>query len=136
MFSWFCVLFLVFLHQTNTMNAQEIIYVCIPYTWNPEESFKIANKVSAKLISDGHVVLSPISHSHPISKYMHPKLQFDQKTWMKQDIPLLLKCTKIYVVLIQKHGGIELVKNSKGCTCELEEANKNNIPIIYYEYNG
>ena len=42
------------------------IYLAIPYTGIEEESFNIANKVAARLIEDGHIVVSPISHSHSI----------------------------------------------------------------------
>jgi hypothetical protein len=44
------------------------IFLSINYTGMEEKSFRIANKYAAKLISEGHIVFSPISHSHPIAK--------------------------------------------------------------------
>lgn len=114
------------------MNSK-IIYLCIPYSWNPEESFRIANIVSAQLMLKGNIVFSPISHSHPISLEMDPNLQLDHDFWMKQDIALLNKCNEICVVLINENG-MNLVTKSRGCNVEIEFCKKNNIPINYLKY--
>lgn len=115
------------------MNNKEIVYLAIPYTWNPDESFKIANKVSAELMNLGYVVFSPISHSHPISDYLDPKLKTNQEFWMNQDIPILKLCNKIIFVVIGDDG-IDLIDKSEGCQSEKEEALKFNIPIEFWKY--
>jgi len=111
----------------------KIIYLCIPYSWHPERSFKIANRVASELMLKGNIVFSPISHSHPISEYMHDRLQTDHDFWMKQDSELLKRCNEVIVVIIGE-SGMELIKNSKGCQSELRIAEENNIPVKYLKY--
>jgi len=111
----------------------KIIYLAIPYTWNAELSFKIANEVAAQKMKEGHTVFSPISHSHPISKNMTKKEQFDQELWMRQDLPMLRKCDELLLVSIGKHGD-HLISTSKGCQRELSEAKIANIPISHHLY--
>lgn len=111
----------------------EIIYLSVPYTFNPTKSFKIANEVSAKLMNEGKVVLSPISHSHPIADYLNPKLRCDHNFWMNQDIPLLEACSILYLVVIGKDGD-NLINNSRGCQAEIKKAKEMNININYYQY--
>ena len=62
------------------------IYLACPYS-HPDKAvrehrFHIANKAAAKLIGRGHIVFSPISHSHPIANEMDNHLS---KIWLEQD---------------------------------------------------
>lgn len=46
------------------------IYLAVPYSGTDEqrqERFEKVNKVAAKLMKEGHIVFSPISHNHPIA---------------------------------------------------------------------
>lgn len=115
------------------MSKKGITYLAIPYTWSPKISFVIANKVAAKLIENGCVVFSPISHSHPISEHLPDDVAFSHETWMKQDLPVLQKCDRLMLVLIGENG-LNLIKESRGCQEELSEAKKLNIPVEYYLY--
>lgn len=110
-----------------------MIYLAIPYTWNPDKSFEIVNKVAAKLMSDGEEVFSPISHSHCIANYLPEHLRTDQEFWMKQDIPMVQKADELKVVIINNDMG--LLWDSKGVQQELVEAKKLNIPITFYYYD-
>lgn len=112
---------------------KEIIYLAIPYTWNPERSFEIANKVAAKLMADGHVVFSPISHSHPIAGQMRTSAKTDYDLWMKQDLPILSKCSKMVLVFIGEMG-YKLIAESRGCQSEINFAISHKIPITEYYY--
>lgn len=116
------------------MSKEEIIYLAIPYTWNPEESFKIANIVAAKLMLEGYIVFSPISHSHPISGCLESKLQTDFDFWIKQDLPILRLCDKIIFVVIGVDG-LKLIEESKGCQEEKMEAIKYGKKIEFIKYN-
>lgn len=115
------------------MKKQKLAYLAIPYTWNAELSFKIANEVAADLMSKGYTVFSPISHSHVVADYLPDKLRFDQEFWMKQDIPILEKCDIMILIFIGENG-LLLIKNSKGCQSEIKIASENNIPIEHYQY--
>jgi nucleoside 2-deoxyribosyltransferase len=104
------------------------IYLAIPYTWNPEASFRIANKVSAQLMSDGHIVFSPISHSHPIADHLPDNLRTDSHWWMNQDLPFVEWADKVYVVSVGESGE-QLIESSSGVQMEIKHAEQNNIPI-------
>lgn len=109
-----------------------MIYLAIPYTYDTAKSFEIANKVSAKLMSEGHVVFSPISHSHSIADHLHPNLRTDQEFWMRQDIPMLEKCDEVYLVYT---GDYNLIQNSKGVQQELAKARELKLPVTLYHYS-
>lgn len=111
------------------------VYLAIPYTWNADISFKIANEVAGNLMKEGYVVFSPISHSHPISTHMK-KYQFNQYFWQYQDLNLLVKFDKVIIIVINGKDidGYKLIENSIGCQAELRTAREHNIPIIYYPY--
>ena len=62
------------------------IYLAAPYRHSNrsirQSFFLDANNAAAKLISMGHIVFSPISHSHPIAQVMGNHLS---KIWLEQD---------------------------------------------------
>ena len=103
-----------------------IRYLAIPYSHEDakmrELRFEIANFVSAKLMSKGEVVFSPITHSHPLVKYGLPT---DWKYWKHQDEQFLNVCDKISIVQI--HGWTE----SKGVRDEVEWMRKRGIEPEY-----
>ena len=111
-----------------------MIYLAIPYTFNAELSFKIANKIAAQLMNDGEIVFSPISHSHVISDELDPSLRYSQEFWLKQDLAFLAMCEKVVAVLIGDKG-IELLAKSKGCTTELDYAKEYGIPVQFVKYH-
>lgn len=111
----------------------KITYLAIPYTFNPEKSFKIANEIAAKMMSEGKVVFSPVTHSHPISLILGDEIMIDHDFWMKQDSELLKKCDEMLLVRIGKNGS-QLIKESRGCMAEIKIATENNIPIRVYKY--
>jgi len=110
------------------------IYLAIPYTFAPSTSFRIANIVAAKLMNEGHVVFSPISHSHSIADHLEASKRLDNDFWMKQDIPLIEWCDEVWVVKIGQHG-IYLIEESKGCQREILEAARIGKPVNIYEYD-
>ena len=72
------------------------IYLALPYTGMEEKSFRIANRVAGRLISEGHIVFSPISHSHPIALAMG--LPTDAGFWWLQNEEFLRWCDKVLVL--------------------------------------
>ena len=103
----------------------EKVYLAIPYSHRSEvvreSRFELANQIAAYLIDQGFNVLSPISHSHPIAKYMdnHNESVF----WTKMDIEWLACCDKMIVV---KTVGWKL---SSGIKDELRFADATGIPV-------
>lgn len=112
----------------------EIIYLAIPYTWNAIESFNVANEIAGRLMKEGYIVFSPISHSHPISQHLGQDIQFDHNFWINQDLPILRKCSKVIFIVVGDYG-MKRIDESKGCQSEKAEAIKCNIPIEYIRYD-
>jgi len=108
-------------------------YLAIPYTFNAELSYKIANKVAADLMKKGYIVFSPISHSHVIADYLEPELRYSQSFWMAQDLQLIEWCDEVHLVCIGEYGH-ELIEKSKGCQSEIRTAKELNKPIKIIEY--
>ena len=109
----------------------KITYLAIPYTFEPELSFSIVNKMAAKYMQEGKIVFSPISHSHPIALEMEDdNIQLDHDFWMKQDGEILKRCDEL-IILIVGDDGIELIENSRGVQAEIRIAEENEIPIKY-----
>lgn len=104
------------------------IYLAVPYSFNPDKSFSIANRVAADLMSKGNIVISPISHSHPIADYLPKELRTDSNWWMKQDLPLMEFADEVHVISIGENG-MDLINNSKGIQAELEYARSLNKPV-------
>lgn len=96
-----------------------------------EESFRIANEVSARLMNDGHIVFSPISHSHPIA--IAHNLPTDWEFWKKFDESFIEWCDELWVVIIGENGE-ELANKSKGVTAERQIAIQNGKPINTIDY--
>lgn len=112
----------------------KIIYLAVPYTWNPDKAFEIANKMAAKLMKEGHIVFSPISHSHPVADYLDSSLRTSQKFWMYQDLPILERCDELWVIEMGENGQ-KLISNSKGCISEIKKAKDLRKPVRYIRYN-
>lgn len=92
------------------------IYLAIPYSQAPQESFKVANETAGKLMELGHIVFSPISHSHPI--VLPKRLKFSWEFWKKQDFPYIEWCDELWVA---DFGDWE---TSTGVCAEIEEARR------------
>jgi hypothetical protein len=78
-------------------------------------------------MSEGHIVFSPISHSHPIADHLPDQLRTDSNWWMNQDLPFVDWADEVHVVCIGELGH-ELIEQSKGVQMEIalrEAENKN-----------
>jgi nucleoside 2-deoxyribosyltransferase len=111
------------------------IYLAIPYTFNPERSFRIANKITADLMGKGHVVFSPISHSHSIADHLPEALRTDSNWWMNQDLPFVEWADEVHVVCLGEFG-CDLIEGSKGVQMEIAHANLHRKPVKIIDYYG
>lgn len=107
------------------------IYLAIPYTGIEEESFNVVNKVAGELMQQGHIVYSPISHSHPIAKVSKLPTSYDY--WKRVDEEFISWCDKFIIVVIGKFGHI-LINKSYGVQEEFKLALKLNKEIEYHNY--
>jgi hypothetical protein len=111
----------------------KIIYLAIPYTFNPEKSFEIVNKIAAEMMGQGLVIFSPVSHSHNIAKHIGTSKRSDHEFWMGIYLPILRRCDELVLVSIGGDGE-NLLNNSKGCLKERLTALENKIPTSTYYY--
>jgi len=107
-----------------------LVYLAVPYSHPDPEikewRFAEVNKMTAKLMKQGIIVFSPISHCHSINK--HNELPTDWEFWKHFDEAYLSCSNKL---LVYKLEGWE---TSIGVTGEIKIANKLGIPIEYIEY--
>ena len=101
------------------------IFLSLPYTGMEQKSFDIANEHAAKLISQGHIVFSPISHSHPIAKAGNLPGGFE--FWWKQNKSFLDWCDEVVVLMVE--GWLE----SSGVQREVHYATKIQKPVHFVE---
>jgi nucleoside 2-deoxyribosyltransferase len=103
------------------------IYLACPYT-HPDpivmqQRFEQVNKVAARLMSEGYIVFSPISHSHPIA--LAGELTQDLDFWMAQNRAFIEWCDELYVAMIPGY------RESKGVWRELQIAAELGKPVAY-----
>lgn len=101
------------------------VYIAIPYKGLEEKSFKVTNGVAHKLMNEGYVVYSPISHNHPI--VMQEGLPKGWDYWEKHDTAFIKWCDILFVC---KLDGWE---ESVGVQTEIKIAKKLKKEIKYIE---
>jgi hypothetical protein len=106
-----------------------LIYLACPHA-HPDpavraQRFHAVSKAAAKLLGEGELVLSPVSHSTPISAAGDLPGGWDY--WGKLDRVLLSCCHKMIVL---KLDGWE---ESAGVNAEIKIAETLGIPVIYME---
>lgn len=112
---------------------QEIIYLCLPYSFDPELSHAIASEITAELITSGKIVISVVNMYHNVANYLPLERRHSNSFWMSVDLPLLRVASELLVVLIGSKGR-ELVENSEGCQGEIKRAKELGIDVNYIRY--
>ncbi len=105
------------------------IYLAVPYS-DPAKSIRIArfetvNAVAARLMSEGFLVFSPISHTHPIAEA--GDLPVDWEFWEQYDKIFLEWCDEVCVLKLPGW------KKSAGVQAEIKLARKMGKPTIYID---
>lgn len=103
------------------------LYLATPFSHKDRhvmlERFNVVNKVAAKLMANGYIVYSPISHTHPISEA--GSLPTDWEFWKEQDSPFLEWCDELWVLVVNGW------RDSVGVQAEIEEARELNKPVRF-----
>ena len=101
------------------------IYLACPYMHEDEhvrnERYDKVTRKAADLIFAGHVVFSPITHSHPISHHLPP---MGHDFWMAQDWAYIEDwADELWVYALDGW------RESRGVNLEIDHAFKFNMPI-------
>lgn len=107
------------------------IYLAIPYSGMEKSSYEQANRATVILLSSGYNVLSPISHSHPLT-YSHENIELPGtwEFWSKVDYQFIDWSDEI-IVLIPKEG-YDKVRDSTGVQAEIKYGIENNKSVTFY----
>lgn len=108
------------------MEPTKLAYLASPYT-HPDRAvrqarFEAACRAAAALIRRGHVVFSPIAHSHCIARHGLP---LDWGFWEGQDRRLLAACDELWV--LQLDGW----EHSRGVLAEIAIARALGKPVRF-----
>ena len=106
------------------------IYLAAPYS-SPdpaerERRVELVDRKAAELMMAGNLVFSPLSHSHPISKYCAVD-PCDNGFWLLQDLWILEICDEFHILCL---SGWE---DSKGIRIELERANELKMKVVLHD---
>lgn len=101
------------------------IYLALPYTGMENISFIRANRKAADLINDGHIVFSPISHSHHIS--LQCDIPGNWETWINLNRSFIEWCDEVWIYCLEGWA------QSKGISREIKIADELGKPVKYID---
>lgn len=110
---------------------RQIIYLACPYT-HPDETIRrdrveLASMVAAKLMLDGAVVFSPITHGHAIAEHLPPATAAKHEFWMDQCLPFLAVAKELIILPML---GWRL---SRGIADEFEAFRNRGLPTFFIQ---
>ena len=108
-----------------------LVYLACPYSHPDatvrEARFRAVTAVAAYLLSEGHLVFSPITHAHPMAEAGDLPRGWD--FWEKFDRAYLEHSHKIIVLPLEGWD------TSKGVLAEIQIAEELGLEVEYYEVN-
>jgi len=101
-----------------------------------EYRYQRINKLAAELMEKNtdHIIFSPITHNHPLSKLMKPEMRV-HKYWLAQDKSFLEWCDELWIVRFMEDT--DDIEKSKGVRWErriTKRLNKEIVNIKVYPY--
>ena len=107
------------------------LYLASPYT-SPDpivrnSRVELASIIAARLMEQGYVVFSPITHSHRVADHLHHRNARSHEFWMAQCLPML-EASDCMMIL-----PIDGWRESRGIAEELAFARSNDIPIFFWQ---
>lgn len=110
-----------------------MIYLASPYTHSDPAveafRFEAVCQIVADLMLQGHVVISPIAHSHPLA-VRRPEVGGKWEMWKQLDTDLVKASDELWVFTLD---GWEC---SKGVQAEITIAESLNKPVRYVDRGG
>jgi hypothetical protein len=115
--------------DTSKEKPHSIVYLATPYGHHDQQvvlhRVETVNRVAAKLMRDGQLVVSPVSYLHPIS--LAGDLPTDWTYWKTYCKALLSTCSKL--IVLKQNGW----KESAGVIGEIAIANELGISVEYLD---
>lgn len=77
------------------------IYLAVPYSGTDkqrQERFEKVNKVAVKLMEQGNIVYSPITHSHPLTEQCG--LPKGWEYWKNHNTSFIKWCDELYILIL------------------------------------
>jgi len=113
----------------NLIETTDLLYLACPYSHHSEQlielRFHIITEIAANLMKDGHIVFSPITHSHLVNQ--HLKVKGTWEFWRHQDLAMLDRSDVLVVACLK---GWE---HSVGVSAELIAAKDLGLNIQYLD---
>jgi hypothetical protein len=111
------------------------VYLAIPYTGMQQSSYEQATFATAYMISNNKQlnIFSPITHSHPLTKFDSLDVPGTWDYWEQVDYQYLDWADQMIVIVPQE--GLDKVFTSTGVMAELEYAKSKNMPITFYKWD-
>lgn len=89
-------------NDTPCATTDGLIYLASPYSHADEavreERFRAVCQASAGLMAQGHLIFSPIAHTHPIA--LAGKLPTDFRFWRRYDETMLRAAGELWVLML------------------------------------
>lgn len=109
------------------MSTGTLVYLAIPYT-HPQaavrkERYKLVTEIAAYYSKKGHIIFSPITHSHPMA--INHNMPGTWDFWKKIDLEFLSHCHMMMIVALPDW------KESVGVLAEKKFAEENGINVVF-----
>jgi len=109
------------------------IYLAIPYSGMEESSYEQATLATAIIMQTGETnVFSPITHSHPLTKFEGIEMPGTWEFWEKVDYQYIDWSDEIWVLIPKESEYLELVMNSTGVMAEMKYAKAEKKKIKFF----
>ena len=107
------------------------IYLASPYS-SPDpivrnSRVELASIIAARLMEQGYVVFSPITHGHSVADHLHHRNAHSHEFWMKQCLPML-EASDCMMIL-----PIDGWRESRGLAEERDFAHAKRIPFLIWQ---
>lgn len=110
--------------------SKKLSYLASPYTHESsrvrQNRYEAVCRVAGRLMRDGHLIFSPIAHSHAIAEMC--ELPGHWEFWQEHDRAMLSACEKLIVL---KLPGWDI---SVGVAAEIELALSMGLPVEFMEF--
>ena len=112
------------------VNGDGLIYLACPYSHQDPvvraARFEVANLAAGRLMDEGHLVFSPISHTHPVALAYGLPTGFDY--WERYDRAMLSRCSRLVVLTLD--GWVESV----GVNAEIRISQEFGLPVFLMDW--